>query len=257
MEALMNKITTLLRITSTRVLTCPFAGIAAQPGSKSTPIQQSQLQQKPQQEPKIHPEVRRKAQEDGVVQVFVRLNLTTQIDSDLNPEERKIQRARIAETQNALLKQLSGKKFKILRKFEDIPTIGLEIDPSAILILENSNLVKAVHVSKIRRYSLAQAVPKVGGTNAWESGFDGTGQTVAIIDTGVSRANSFLQDPTTSQSKLVAEFCYSVTRDCPNGTVYMEGDYSATPCVYAPIQCEHGTQMAGAAAGNAGVAKKI
>ena len=148
------------------LLACLGVAFAAQPSG--TPII------KQQKESKIHPDVKRKAQEDGVVRILIGLNLPFErIDSKLSLAEKQKQRAQIASAQTALLKQLAGTKYKVVRKFEDIPVLGLEIEPKAIPILESSDLITEVTLSKVRHFSLAQAVPQVGGDQAWLYGFDG------------------------------------------------------------------------------------
>jgi hypothetical protein len=198
----MRWITFSLSITMTLVPACLDASSAAQPSGTPRINQQIRAQQAPKKESKIHPEVRRKAQEDGVGRVLISLNMPFErVDSKLGLAEQQKQRAQIASAQNALLQQLAGTKHKVVRKFEDIPVLGLEIESKAIPILESSDLVTDVTLSRVRRFSVAQAVPQVGGDQAWLYGFDGSGQVVAILDTGTSRDDSFFQNPTTGSNQ--------------------------------------------------------
>jgi subtilisin family serine protease len=92
----------------------------------------------------------------------------------------------------------------------------------------------------------------------WANGFTGSGQVVAVLDTGVDSAHPFLA------GKVVEEACFTSNRvagsgNCPNGTSTQTGPGSGVPCTYAPSGCRHGTHVAGIAAGRgstfSGVAK--
>lgn len=84
----------------------------------------------------------------------------------------------------------------------------------------------------------------VQADQAWTEGFDGTGQTVAIVDSGVDAAHPMLA------GKVVDEACFSSNASCPNGRTQQSGTGSATPCSYTEDACGHGTHVAGIAAGS-------
>jgi subtilisin family serine protease len=82
----------------------------------------------------------------------------------------------------------------------------------------------------------------------WEIGARGAGQAVAILDTGVDSAHPFLA------GRVVSEACFSTTSPangattlCPNGQASQTGAGAGRPCREAG--CEHGTHVAGIAAG--------
>jgi subtilisin family serine protease len=74
-------------------------------------------------------------------------------------------------------------------------------------------------------------------------GFDGTGWTVAVLDTGVDKTHPFLN------GKVVDEAYYSSNGSCPNGSMEQIGAGASVPCTYAAGGCQHGTHVAGIAAG--------
>ena len=49
--------------------------------------------------------------------------------------------------------------------------------------------------------------------------------------------------------KVVEEACYSDNSSCPNGETSQTGAGAGVPCMYATEGCEHGTHVAGIAAG--------
>jgi subtilisin family serine protease len=77
----------------------------------------------------------------------------------------------------------------------------------------------------------------------WANGLTGAGQTIAVLDTGTHTSHPFLA------GKVVEEACYSINSNCPNGAITMTGAGSGVYCTYAPDGCQHGTHVAGIAAG--------
>jgi subtilisin family serine protease len=111
------------------------------------------------------------------------------------------------------------------------------------------------------RPTLAQSVPLIGAPDAWARGFTGQGQAIGILDTGVDKAHS-----TFAVNRVVSEACYSHNDPpnslftlCPNGATSDTSSGAAAPCSLTITGCDHGTHVAGIAAGNnvtySGVAK--
>lgn len=159
------------------------------------------------------------------------------------------QRADIARLQSQVLSRLQSTAHRTMRRYRTVPYLALEVSPDALNVLQTSSFfVKRVFEDKVVLPGLAQSVPLVQAPAAWDLGFDGSGMTVAIIDTGVRSTHGFLA------GKVVEEACYTSnvsgqsTATCPNGTDTQIGPGSAAPC---PISgCDHGTHVAGIAAGN-------
>jgi subtilisin family serine protease len=83
----------------------------------------------------------------------------------------------------------------------------------------------------------------VEADQAWALGFDGIDWAVAVLDTGVDSGHRFLT------GKVVDEACFSGNGSCPDGNTTQIGPGSGIPCTYAARGCQHGTHVAGIAAG--------
>lgn len=163
------------------------------------------------QKSKVHPDVWRKVQEKGSVNVIVKLDMPWQWENKLSKSEIAAQRKAIADAQKKLLAELAGTKHKVRTLFEMSALISLEVDSYALAILENSILVLRVNESVSGGISLLRSVPLVGVGQSTTGGFDGTGFALAILDTGVYKNHPFLQN------KVIAEWCFSMRSSCPMG----------------------------------------
>ncbi|MGX7674457.1 S8 family serine peptidase [Plantactinospora sp. DSM 117369] len=64
-------------------------------------------------------------------------------------------------------------------------------------------------------------------TQATAHGFDGAGQVIAVLDTGVEVSHPFLS------GRVIEEARYSLSGHCPNGSTSQTGAGSAAPCTYS------------------------
>jgi subtilisin family serine protease len=133
-----------------------------------------------------------------------------------------------------------------------IPLAVATVDAAGLDALTASDEV--ARVTPNRRYypTLSGSTASIGAPAAWTAGFDGGGQTVAVIDTGVDRTHPFLT------GRVTGEACFTTHRPtegvyqtCEGGTSAEEiGPGAGAPCPWPA--CEHGTHVAGIAAGSAG-----
>lgn len=125
------------------------------------------------------------------------------------------------------------------RQLGELPYIAMTVTPTQLDAILASSDFDAVFEDGVNEAYLAQSVPLIGGPAARAAGATGTGQAVAIIDTGVSAAHPAFG------GRVVAEACYS--RDlCPGGTSG-PGSGKGAPCTWSS-SCFHGTHVAGIAA---------
>ena len=190
-----------------------------------------------------------RAAAEGEVKVIVGLNTGFIPEGYLTAAQRAAQRAAIKQAQDTLLERLTQFQVRLITKFEFVPYMAIYANTAALEFMRNSFLVKNVREDQILTPSLNESVPLVGAPNAWSRGFSGAGQTIAILDTGVDKTHPFLSN------KVVSEACYS-TNDanfsslCPNGVTDSVAPGSGVNCNPAVFGCDHGTHVAGIAAGS-------
>ena len=148
----------------------------------------------------------------------------------------------IATLQDSLLSYLVGTDHRVVQRYRFVPSIALELGEDGVWALEESGKVARLQQDVVYRVTLGDSVPLINGDDAWGTGFEGTDQVVAILDTGVEGAHPFLA------GKVVEEACYSAGSNCPNGLTSQTGPGAGVNCTYTDT-CGHGTHVAGIAAG--------
>src|SRR5262245_58264706 len=192
--------------------------------------------------------IRDRVLREGSVRVIVQLRLPSgpHVPEGRLPSQAAVlaQRVEIGATQASLIARLAGSRHRVLHQYRTVPFVALEVDRGAVAILDASGAeVRRVVEDRLVAPVLAQSVPLVQGDIAWDFGYDGSGQVIAILDSGVDKTHPFLA------GKVVSEACYASSGDCPNGTSNQIGDGAAVPCPFDPYACVHGTHVAGIAAG--------
>lgn len=205
-----------------------------------------------------------KAQTADNVRVIVKLNASFQPESRLSGAQAVAsQQSRISGMQNKLHQALSGHQVRGIKKFKYIPYTAMEVDAAALSALLANPLVASIEEDVAVGPTLTDSVPLIKADQAWTAGYTGAGWAVAIIDTGVDKTHSFI-----GADKVIAEACFSttdsdVTTVCPNGSDSQIGSGAGINCGgqygTAIDGCQHGTHVAGIAAGKSetinGVAK--
>ncbi|MBL8165904.1 MAG: hypothetical protein JNJ61_28220, partial [Anaerolineae bacterium] len=133
-----------------------------------------------------------KAQTDGSVRVVVRLNVAAQPVPMLTAAAAQAQEQSIRQAQTALLGTLSGYDVNSVTTFQLFPYMTLTVDPAGLQALLSSPQVSAVSEEKQLTLFMENSIALTGANEAWKLGYDGTGQAVAIIDSGVDRNHWFL-----------------------------------------------------------------
>jgi hypothetical protein len=97
---------------------------------------------------KVPAEIIAQTADDGAVPVLVGLKVPWQRESTLSEEAISIQRQAVHTVQDQLLSELSGTKYKLVRRYDVIPGLALEVGADALAVLANSDHVTNVLADK-------------------------------------------------------------------------------------------------------------
>jgi hypothetical protein len=98
---------------------------------------------------KIPSEVINQAALHGTALVLVGLSVPWEMESNLDGDALRAQRTAIASIQNDLLTQLEGRSYKIVRRYQEIPGIALEVGADALAELARLPIVTNVLLDRL------------------------------------------------------------------------------------------------------------
>lgn len=206
---------------------------------------------------RVDPEVRAALQSRKTTRVMVHLDQPIKMRGKLTLNEKLMQAAANREAQKSLLSELGNIPYRVVRQYDIVPALSMEIEATTLAVLERSPRVLKISAPRQLRPLLSASVPYTGANQAWSSGFDGTGWYVAIIDSGVDKNHDHLKVSGTTIVDL--EACFSISADCPNSTEAETGPGTGVHCAFtgATDACSHGTAMAGIVASRDGTLKGV
>ena len=193
------------------------------------------------------------AADKGSVPVIIQLQTAFTPEGKLSSASVASQRSAIQSSQDNVLnalRQTATLPTESVKRFDTIPFLALKLTPQAFASLLHIPGVIDIQPDRLSRPSLAHSVPLIGGATADALDITGQGQAVAILDTGVDKNHPFLAN------KVISEACYSTNDSdygsvtvCPNGSTATTTVGSGVNCASNIAGCEHGTHVAGIAAG--------
>lgn len=144
---------------------------------------------------------------------------------------------------------------KIVVSDSELAALGSKTATEAQIALERAqrNLASVSSSASPRAAAvplLDTSVTYIDANEAYDQGIIGTGQAIAILDDGIDANHDMFV------GKIVAEACFSDTFDsvdeslCANGNDSQIGIGSASLCPSGTTVCQHGSHVAGIAAGN-------
>jgi subtilisin family serine protease len=193
-----------------------------------------------------------RATERGQVDVIVGLNTQVKPVGQLTATARQAQRVRIASDQAQLMADLQGLGAQEKRRFRTIPYLALRADTRTLQALSRNPRVITITGDHLMAPTMDSSNAVIGSPLAWADGWDGSGQAVAVMDTGIDATHPWLV------GKVVAEACYSTDAAgvseslCPGGVGSSTDPGSGGNCT-GVSGCDHGTHVAGTVAGNDGI----
>lgn len=137
-----------------------------------------------------------------------------------------------------------------LRHFQHLSVMAMTVDQDGLEALLDDPDVVAIQREERARLLLTDSVPYINGPALWAQGGRGEGWSIAVLDSGVSAEHPFLT------GRVVAEACFSSNRPadkasslCPHQEESSLITGAGGPCPSGVFGCDHGTHVAGIAAG--------
>lgn len=182
------------------------------------------------------------------------LNINTDITNITDVARRRT----VAEVQQRFQSLLSfADQQRISHQYQYVPGVAIRVDQESLKKLEKNPLIKAIYENSMRKATLSQSIELVF-KNQVGSRYTGNNEwAVAVLDSGVDKSHSFLK--TGSTEKVISEACYSGGKIsklysnlfslCPGGVYSTTASNSGKNCT-GFNGCDHGTHVAGIAAGD-------
>lgn len=200
-------------------------------------------------EPAAAEAMKEKARRDGSVRVIVAL-ASSDAPLDETGGWQNINDY-IRGLQDRALDRLGWVNFNDLIRFDLTPAMAMTVDGNHLDALLSSDAVVEVYEDAQNSFFLNRSGPIVGLESGAEAMRHGKDVSIAVIDSGIDRDHPFLR------GKIVAEACFSsqgttgreiLHSVCPSGDRQEIGVGAAQPCAIE-LGCDHGTHVAGIAAG--------
>ena len=185
------------------------------------------------------------AEKQGQVRLIVRIAQTPDVASST------VSDAGLATAHEKFRSRARALRAAYVEPINGMPLSVIEVDARQLREMVNAGLISDMVEDIPVPPTLQDSIPLIRANVAPASGATGAGQAIAILDTGVEAAHPFFG------GRVVSEACYSsnspsqgATTVCPGGVTTSTAAGSGAPCV-GGSSCDHGTHVAGIAAGQA------
>lgn len=193
---------------------------------------------------KNYENIKSKAKKEQKVKVLVRFK---EFSSASNAAAR-------SKVSTSAMQKLRASGLKEKRSFERLGIGVYDVTPAELDRLLDSGEIEILQEDIPSEPHLDQSINHIGANHLHLRGNTGAGAAIVILDTGVDAGHADFE------GRVVEEACFSTTDPtqgivslCPNGTETQFGNGAAEDCI-GTAGCDHGTHVAGIAAGRNGVA---
>lgn len=197
-------------------------------------------------------ELLKKVRERGWVRVIITYD-NVEYNFPTNEAQRNMLAQEIETMHSRLLDEINARNLNVsgIKKSRYAPRVSLSVNKEALEYLYKVRMIKEISEDRVSRLHLTQSIPIVEADAAWEGlEITGDGETIVILDTGVDYTHEMLS------GKVIDGACFStndvgnhISSLCPNGQEAEYGIAAGGDCGNAN-GCNHGTHVAGIAAGN-------
>ncbi len=223
--------------------------ISAQPDNEDVSIK-SPAQQR------LYDKLKQRAETKGSTRVIIELNVAFPSGQALRKSSESVRaqlRQQIKLSGERVLQRIRPVRNGRVKQYQHVPYLSMAVDAATLEQMQSDPDIKAVHEDTLSTASIGESTLLVGATTSCSNGFCGAGQTVAILDSGIESDHFFVSGRITHQA------CFSTIDEdgdasslCPNDLEVQIGtDFdpnAAEACSFTG--CDHGTHVAGIAAGD-------
>ena len=166
---------------------------------------------------------------------------------------------RIFTTASNCISRFDGFPHKVSHIYKSVPFMALDVSSESLQELESMPEVLSIgedipvmlpDYEETNPPTLNNTTNIVGAKDAWDCDITGKGWKVAILDTGIRNTHNWFKWTEDGTAKTITERCYSNSSHCPNGNTTDSGAGSAAHYPSDHNSYDHGTHVAGIAAGN-------
>lgn len=193
-----------------------------------------------------------KVKEKGSIRIWVYYNTELPRTENLNKAKLDKQKQKVNDLHNGFLADIETKELKInsINKMTLDPMIAISVDEEALKYIFKLPYVKKITEVGSGKAFLGESTSIVKADKAWGLGFKGDGEVIVILDTGVDYNHTMLyQNVIGGACFSTNDFFNGISSLCPNGSNRDVGISAGDNC-NSINGCDHGTHVAGIAAGN-------